>query len=168
MVNKVFITGINGIGKTTLVKRLYRDLSMLVVKGYYKESIVENDIIKGYRLITFDLEEQIIAHVHFVGPDRWSGFGINVSGFEKLVMPQIEYQKADLYMFDEIGFLECYSETFCQKFKDLINGPVPVIATFSNIRPVAFRELKKNKNVKLLHMTKENRKTLWKNVLVEL
>ena len=85
MAKNVLIAGAPGIGKTSLISRLYRDLTPLLIRGFYKEAIQEYRILKGYRLATFDFQELILAHIHIIGPDRIGEFGLNLDGFNKLI-----------------------------------------------------------------------------------
>ena len=54
MAKNVFITGIPGVGKTTLLKKLVHDLNMLVINGFHKEKIVEEDLKKSINEIKTD------------------------------------------------------------------------------------------------------------------
>lgn len=167
MTKNVFITGIPGVGKTTLLKKLAQDLSMLVIKGFHKEKIVEEDSIRGYRVVSFDYQEQILGHVFIEGPNKIAGFGVNVEGFEKFILPQLEnLNNVDLFIFDEIGKMECLSLSFCKRLQKILDCKIPVIATYSHHSTFKFKDLKKRKDTTFLQMTSKNRDDIWKQVLL--
>ena len=167
MAKNVFITGIPGVGKTTLLKKLANDLSMLVIKGFHKEKIVEEESIRGFRVVSFDNQAQILAHVFIEGPNKIDGFGVNVEGFEKFILPQLENLRiVDLFIFDEIGKMECLSESFCKEFANILDSKIPVIATYSHYSTFKFKDLKKRKDTIFLQMTSKNRDDIWKQVLL--
>jgi nucleoside-triphosphatase len=167
MAKNVFITGIPGVGKTKLLKKLAHDLSMLVIKGYYKEKIVEENSTRGFRVISFDYKEQILAHVFIEGPNKIDGFGVNVEGFEKFILAQLEnLNRVDLFIFDEIGKMECLSESFCKRFEKILDSKIPVIAAYSHHSTFKLKELKKRKDTVFLQMTSKNSDDIWKQVLL--
>lgn len=167
MSKNVFITGLPGVGKTTLVKKIAHDLGMLVINGFYKDKIVEEDVVRGYRVVSFDFKEQILAHLFIEGPNRVGEFGVNIDGFEKFVLPMIEnYKMVDLFIFDEIGQMECMSSKFCSGFKNILDAKIPVIATYSHHSTFKYAELKKRKDSTILQMTVKNRDDIWKQVLL--
>jgi nucleoside-triphosphatase len=115
------------------------------------------------------LKDQILGHVYIEGPHRLSGFGVNIEGFEKLVLPQLKIAKeVDLFIIDEIGRMECLSRKFCEQVKQIMNSSIPLIATLAGSEiPDMFR-LKNRKDVSVLRVTHKNKEYLWKNVLLEL
>ena len=169
MTKNVFITGPPGIGKTTVIKRLLKDLTPLIVKGFFKEEIIENNVCKGFRIVTLDFQDQILAHVFIEGPHRVAGFGINVEGFENLVLPQLKITKeVDLFVIDEIGPMECVSLKFCEQIKQIMNSSIPLIAALVGSEIPGIPKLKNRKDVALLQVNQKNKEYLWKNVLLEL
>ena len=169
MTKNIFITGPPGIGKTSLIKRLIKDLGPLIVRGFFIEEIIENNVCKGFRVVTMELRDQILGHVYIEGPHRMAGFGINVEGFEKLVLPQLKIaQEVDLYIIDEIGRMECLSGKFCEQVKQIMNSPIPLIATLAGSEIPDMFHLKNRKDVSVLQVTQKNKEHLWKNVLLEL
>jgi len=165
----VLITGTPGIGKTSLISRLYRDLVPLLIRGFYKEGVHENSMLKGYRIISFDFQELILAHRHIVGPDRLGEFGINLDGFDQLVSRQLFVGKeVELFLIDEIGTMECLSASFRQKILDIMDSDIPLIATLASMDVLETLEIKQRNDISILQMTMKNRESLWKEVLIEL
>jgi len=169
MTKNVFITGPPGIGKTSLIKRLLKDLRPLIVRGFFKEEIIENSVCKGFRVVTLELKDQILGHVYIEGPHRLSGFGVNIEGFEKLVLPQLKIaREVDLFVIDEISRMECLSGKFCEQVRQIMNSPIPLIATLAGSEIPEMFDLKNRKDVAVLQVTQKNKEDLWKNVLLQL
>jgi len=169
MPQNVLIAGAPGIGKSKLVNHLYRDLSPLLIRGFHKEAIRESEVLKGFRLSTFSLEELILAHVHIEGPDRYQDFGLNLDEFEKIIAHQFDTSAhVELFLIDEVGSMECISKSFRHKFIEILDSDIPVIATLASIEILGVLDIKKRKDISLLKMTHKNRDSMWKNVLVEI
>jgi len=169
MPKNVLITGVPGVGKTTLIKRLLKDLTPLVVRGFYKENIIENNIKRGVRVVTTELVEQILAHIYIEGPDRIDDFGVNLKGFEDLVLPHLSLTSGvELFVIDEIGKMECLSDKFCKQVEIILDSKIPLLATLTIADIPGVRKIKKRKDIKIIQMTFKNRDSLWKNVLMEL
>ena len=54
MKKNILITGLPGIGKTTLIRRLYEELKDTHPVGFYTGEIRENGVRKGFELISLD------------------------------------------------------------------------------------------------------------------
>ena len=169
MAKNVFIAGTPGIGKTSLITRLYRDLTPLFIRGFYKEAIQEYQILKGFRLATFDIQELILAHVHIVGPERFGEFGLNIDGFNKMLTKQLKPDpKVELFLIDEIGLMECVSQQFRRMILTIIKSKIPLIATLTSHDVLETLKIKDREDIAILNMTHKNRDALWKNVLLEI
>ena len=169
MPKNVFITGPLGVGKTTIIKHLIKDLKPLIIRGFYKERIIDNQICKGFRIITLDFREQVLAHIHFEGPDRIGEYGINIEGFENLVLPELEtIDNVELFIIDEISDMECLSKKFCKKVLQILESDIPMIATLSLSEIPEIGNFRNRKDVSLLKVTHKNRDSLWKKILLEI
>ena len=169
MPNNILITGPSEIGKTTLIKRLLKDLTPLLVRGFYKEPIIEYNILKGYRVITLDLKWQILAHIDIQGPDRINNIGVNVDGFEQLVLPHLSlFAGTELFVIDEIGEMECLSSKFCHQVKLIISSDIPLIASVNNGYLSEINNLISKNDASIIQLTKKNRNHLWKDILLKI
>lgn len=169
MPKNVILTGPPGVGKTGIIKRLLKDLNALIIHGFYKESIIENNICKGFRIITTDMKAQILAHQYIEGPHRVGEFGVNVEGFEKLVLPELRLNRGtELFIVDEIGKMECLSDLFCRNMYDIFASDYPLIATIASGSLPITQALKSRSDVVFIQVNQHNRESIWKNVLVEL
>jgi len=169
MAQNVLIAGAPGIGKTSLITRLHRDLTPLFIRGFYKEAIHEYQILKGYRLATFNFQELIMAHIHIVGPDRIGDFGLNLDGLNELISHQLTPDpKVELFLIDEISMMECTSLQFRHMIVKAMNSKIPLIATLASHDVLDILKIKDREDISILNMTHKNRDSIWKSVLVEL
>ena len=80
---KVLLTGRPGCGKTTLVKRVVKNVSQRAA-GFYTEEIRDRRVRVGFRLVTLDGDEDVLAHVDFETPERLGKYGLDLSALETL------------------------------------------------------------------------------------
>jgi nucleoside-triphosphatase len=78
----LLLTGRPGIGKTTVVRATARKLTGLRLLGFYTEEIRHGSARRGFRLITFESEEAVIAHVDLPRP-RVSKYGVDVTAIDR-------------------------------------------------------------------------------------
>ena len=67
MTKKILLTGRPGCGKTTLVKRVVAKL-VFPAGGFYTEEIRQRGERVGFKIVTLDGEEVVLAHVDFETP----------------------------------------------------------------------------------------------------
>src|SRR5207245_10093999 len=81
MTKKLLLTGRPGCGKTMLVKRVVNELA-LPAGGFYTEEIRERGGRGGFKLVTLDGKEAVLAHVDFKTPKRVGKYGLDLSALE--------------------------------------------------------------------------------------
>lgn len=165
MVNRlkknILITGLPGVGKTALIKRLADELKTFNPVGFYTSEIREKGIRKGFELISLAGQKGILSHINIKSPYRVGKYRVNVRGFEEFI-DSIPFSDSitRLIIIDEIGKMECMSEKFCRLIKELLNSKKVVIATIALKGSSIIEEIKRRHNIKLFEITEKNREEL--------
>lgn len=133
MANNILVVGRPGSGKTTLVVKL---VERLAADGFKAGGFVTEEIREGRRRAGFcvrDLEGDtaVLAHVNHKGRHRVGKYGVDVEAFERVALPALEAgkTKADLLVVDEIGRMELFSSLFRTALVEILDEPVPLLAT---------------------------------------
>jgi nucleoside-triphosphatase len=126
----LLLTGKPGIGKTTLICEVATQLRHLRIGGFYTEEIREFGRRQGFRLVTFNNEQAIIAHVKFNHRYRVGKYGVDVTVIDDFADSAIALaEDYDLYIIDEIGKMECMSRSFVDRVQQLLESNKPIVAT---------------------------------------
>jgi nucleoside-triphosphatase len=128
----LLLTGRPGIGKTTVVRAVAESLGDRA-GGFYTEEIRGPGGRTGFRLVTLDGKDAVMAHVDLKGKGRprVSRYGVDVGTVERVGVSALRraMQERRIVVVDEIGKMEL----FCGPFKDVVlqavGGPCTVIAT---------------------------------------
>ena len=161
----LLLTGRPGVGKTTLVRRVLEELSDIPVTGFYTVEIRTGGRRLGFRIVTLDGREAILAHVETRSKYRVSRYGVDVAAFERVALPSMTPDlPTRLLVIDEIGKMECYSQAFRETIVRALDADTPVLATVA-LRGDRFIEgLKARGDVELVEITPVNRDDLVKEL----
>ena len=156
---KILLTGLPGCGKTTAITKILDNLDRRKATGFYTQEIRENDTRKGFRWTTLDGNTGILAHVDIRGPHKVGKYGVDVPGFEKPVVPILDFKQtnAELFVIDEIGKMECFSEKFVAAVRWLFASEKSVLATVARKGSGLISEVKTYPGTMLFNLTQQSR-----------
>ncbi|WP_265580150.1 nucleoside-triphosphatase [Methanofollis aquaemaris] len=155
----LLVTGAPAAGKTTLVRRAVRGLPGVV--GFYTQEIRDQGERTGFELVGFDGRRALFAHVHSISHHRVGRYGVDLQAFEAfLETTPFDRPEAGLVVIDEIGRMECLSEHFRELVTDLLDGPMPVVATAALRGDPFVEEVKARPDMEIFVVTRENRDAL--------
>lgn len=156
--NILLLTGVPGIGKTSIIKRVAASLGDRKIAGFYTEEIRDHNVRQGFALVTFTGERIVMAHVDSNSTFQVGKYGVDIAAIDWAVRTTTaEHTTADLFIIDEIGKMECYSELFVNKIAALLDSGKPVVATIALKGGAFISEVKTRPGVELWEVTKQNR-----------
>jgi nucleoside-triphosphatase len=165
----ILITGLPGVGKTTLIKNIVEALKDLRPVGFYTAEIREGGIRKGFELIRLDGRKGLLSHTDIKSPYRVGKYRVDIKGFEDF-LDSIQFLNPNTHLIivDEIGKMECLSDRFEKLLKELLDSEKWVIATIALKGSGLIEEIKKRQDIKLFEITKSNRDSLLLEILKEI
>jgi len=159
---RLLLTGVAGIGKTTVLRNALDRLEGIRCSGFYTEERRHGGERVGFKIFTLDGREATLAWVDRVKGPRIGRYSVRVKEFEALVLSQIDPEEtpADLYVIDEIGNMELLSRRFRDKLVDLLARPTHLLGSVAKKGRGFIDEIKRRNDVELIEVTKENRDQL--------
>jgi len=157
--DKILLTGVPSCGKTTAVMKIIANLDPKKISGFYTQEIRENNTRKGFSWTRLDGATGILAHVNTKSSYKVGKYGVDVSGFEKSVVPilDVNHSDAELFIIDEIGKMECFSKKFVTAVRRLFASDKFVLATVAQKGTGLISEVKNYPSTKLFNLTTQSR-----------
>ncbi|MEQ9618215.1 MAG: NTPase [Deltaproteobacteria bacterium] len=162
----ILITGLPGIGKTTLVKQLRYRLEKYNPEGFYTEEIRHEGERKGFQLIGLNGIKSILAHVLIERPYQVGKYKVDINSLDSFLdLLNLSESKAGIVIIDEIGKMECLSNKFVRTVSEILDSNKIVIATIAHTDGGIKGKIKAREDVKLFKMNLENRGGLEDEIL---
>ncbi len=162
----LLLTGVPGIGKTTLVRKVAARLQQRRLGGFYTAEIRESGQRQGFRLVTFHGEHGVIAHVDFDHQISVGKYGVDVGVIDRFVDAALAIADGiDVYIIDEIGKMECLSPRFVSSMTILLDSDKTVVATVGKTGSGLIEQAKHWHGSLLWEITHANRNALVSQVL---
>ena len=157
----LLLTGQPGIGKTTLVRNLYQQLTEFRVAGFFTSEIRENGIRKGFHISSFDGHERILAHKDYPARQKVGSYGVDLPALEEILF-RLENLKPppDIWLIDEIGKMESLSPGFRKFIEQLLADSIPLTATISISAAGWIARIRQRLDVQLFQVNESNRDRL--------
>lgn len=165
----LLLTGRPGVGKTTVVKKAVQALEH-DAGGFFTEEIRGAGGRRvGFRLVTLDGEEAVMAHVELRGEGRprVSRYGVDVAAIDRVGVAALRRAVASggIVVVDEIGKMELTSDAFKEAVLDAVAGEVRVLGTVMRGSHPWVDDLKAREVVTVWEVTRDNRDQLVEEVV---
>ncbi len=166
MKKNILITGVPGIGKTTLIMKILDAVKHTGPVGFYTEEIREEGTRTGFSLISTRGDRSILAHVNIKSRFKVGRYGVDVAGFEAFIerIPFFD-NNAGTIMIDEIGKMECLSAKFTKLIRTLLDSEKLFIAAVALKGEGLIAEVKRRSDIELFEISRDNRNDLPQRIL---
>jgi len=159
------LTGRPGTGKTSLIKQAIAGVRGKV-GGFYTEEIRSGGVREGFRLVSLDGREAILAHVDIPSPYRVSKYGVDIDSLDRVGVAALNQaaKECNLVVVDEIGKMELFSANFREAIWQIIKSGKKVLGTIMFQANPWADAIKRQPQVNLVEVTRAN----YQQVLAEL
>ena len=161
MKQKLLLTGRPGCGKTTVIKRVVTELAR-PAGGFYTEEIREGRERVGFKIVTVEGQQALLAHINFKTPERVGKYGLDLAGLEAVGVEaiRIAVRAHRLVLIDEIGPMEICSAIFCAAVQKAFASDSPILATITARSFPFTNKIKRRPDVTLVEVRRDNRERL--------
>jgi nucleoside-triphosphatase len=154
----LLLTGRPGVGKTTIVAAVARQLADRRLGGFITEELREAGQRIGFALRPFGGTPRTMAHRSFVSPHRVGRYGVDVEIIDYVVDTTLSPRApVELFLVDEIGKMECLSRRFVGAIPALLDDERPVVTTIAASGGGLIAEVKARADVETWEITAANR-----------
>jgi len=154
----LLLTGRPGVGKTTAIKKVAQALGDQA-GGFYTEELGGPGGRQGFRLVTLDRQEALLAHVKIRSRHRVGRYGVDVEAFERVGVAALRrtLESRRIVLIDEIGKMELFSSAFQGIVLKALSSPSPILATVMQKSHAWVNALKAMPQVTVWEVTEANR-----------
>ena len=146
----LLLSGVPGVGKTTIVSKVAAGLSGRRSRGFVTDEIREGERRVGFGIRTFGGKTRTLAHVDLRSRHRVGRYGVDVEALDEVAESALVLDdETEVYLVDEIGKMECFSERFCTAMTTLLDAGRPVIATIARHGDGFISEVKRRRDIEL-------------------
>jgi len=130
---KIFITGLPGVGKTTIILKVTKELKNhdLKIGGFVTQEIREKGKRVGFKIKALDTGEEGILAWAGNGYPRVGKYVVNLKDINNIAVSAIRraIENADVIIIDEIGAMEYKSREFAKSIDEVIKSEKVLLAT---------------------------------------
>lgn len=158
--SNILVTGRPGVGKTTLIKQVIRELRLNPV-GFYTEEIRERGRRIGFRIksLTPGLPRMdgILARIGLPGPHRRGPYTVNLLDMEEVGARALEeaLSCSQPIVIDEIGNMEIISLRFQRAVISCLESPQPVLGVIKAGRGPFVDRIKSRPDVEIIELRRD-------------
>jgi nucleoside-triphosphatase len=166
MAKVLLLSGKPGTGKTSLIKEGL-DRARTKAGGFYTQEIRSGGVRQGFKIVTLDGEEAVLAHVNISSPYQVSKYKVDTDSLNEIGVSAIRQalKEDDLVVVDEIGKMELLSPQFQDVVLQAIESGKKVLGTIM-LSPHPFADkIKRHSQVETLLVTRANRNQVLEEIL---
>ena len=160
------LTGMPGTGKTTVIRQAISQ-SQRNAGGFFTQEIRSVGIREGFRIVTLEGKEAVLAHIAIDSPFRVGKYGIDISVLDTIGVEAIYNAIAhnEIIVIDEIGKMELFSPRFITAVQAAINSPKKVLGTIS-LKPHPLADtIRQNRNIMVAELTRSNQESVLAQIM---
>ncbi|MBN1902729.1 NTPase [Candidatus Sumerlaeota bacterium] len=161
---KILITGKPGIGKTTVIRNAAAKIKSagndVIIRGFFTGEIREEGRRVGFMVEDWEGCKGTLSHIESKSNFRVGRYGVEIDAFEKIALPSLEIpqkNKRILFLIDEIGKMECFSEKFRKKIREIFESDHAVVSTIAMGGHPFIHEIKSLPDITLIRLDMKNR-----------
>lgn len=157
-IKNILITGNPGVGKTTLIKNIISKLN-ISAGGFYTSEIRNSEGKRwGFKIISLDGKEDIMASVQIISRYRISKYGVNITVIDRIGVSAIAdaIKNKDIVIIDEIGRMELFSKEFANITIDALDSPKIVLGTVTAKNTNFTKKIKERTDTKIVKLNRVN------------
>ena len=166
MAKVLLLSGKPGTGKTSLIKEAI-DRVKIEAGGFYTQEIRSAGVRQGFKIITLDGKEAILAHINISSPYQVSKYNVDIDSLNEVGIPAIQQalKQNDLIVIDEIGKMELLSLQFQEVVLQAIQSGKKILGTIMFTSHPFADEVKRRPEVITLVVSGANRNEVLNEIL---
>jgi len=158
VIRNILITGSPGVGKTTLIRNIVSKLDVSAGGFYTAEVRDENGKRWGFKIISLDGREEVLASVDTISIRRVSKYGVNVEAVDGIGVTALREALScyEIIVIDEIGRMELVSKRFRDVTLKALDSRKIVLGTVAMKDTNFSKRIKDRKDTKVIRLTRAN------------
>jgi nucleoside-triphosphatase len=158
-IKNIFLTGAPSSGKTTVIKKVIAGLKQ-PANGFYTEEEKAGEKRVGFLMTTLGGKSAYLAHQDIQSRFRIRRYGVSIDNIDSIAVPAIAPVENQIIILDEIGKMECFSETFREAALAALDSANIVVGTITLGGNDFIRQVKMRSDIETHEVTPENRNSL--------
>lgn len=159
MKKNIFLTGAPSSGKTTVIKKVIKNLNH-PANGFYTEEERVRERRVGFLMHTTDCRKGYLAHQDIKSDFHIRRYGVSIENIETIAVPSITPVARNVIILDEIGKMECFSKVFKEAAITALDSHNIVVGTITFGGDDFIQGIKNREDIEITEVTQDNRDSL--------